>query len=177
MTTSLLVLAAFAALDPLRVVPTAPAEPDVRPRAAGLAGAITLLVIATGAWVSGPLVDWLSVSGSSARIAAGVAIVLVGLRDLLGPPLTPVPSLPGVRAGIVPIAFPAMLTPALVFLSVAGGHERGVAVATAALLPAVVVASIAVTLGRTGPTWARPFAAIGAGAIGALVVLDGVYAI
>ena len=177
MTASLLVIAAFAALNPLRVAPTAPAEPQVRRSAAVIAAVITAAGVTVTATLSGPLLDALSVTGSSSRIAAGVAIVLVSLRDLLVAPLSPNPSLPGALAGLVPIAFPAMLTPALVLLSVAAAHERGVWVALAALAPSIVVAAATISIGRPGPDWARPLLAVGAGGIGLLVVLDGVYAI
>ena len=94
------------------------------------------------------------------------AIVLMSLRDLLGPPLTPTPSLSGALAGLVPIAFPAMFTPALVLLSIAAAHERGVPVALAALVPAIAVAATTTALGRSGPSWTLPASAVAAGGSG-----------
>lgn len=177
MTLSLLILAGLAALNPWRVASTAPADPGDRRAAAVVAATVTAGCGWLAAGVSGPVVDVLSVSGSSARIAAGVAIVLVSLRDLVGPPLAPMPALAGRRAGLVPVAFPAMLTPAFVLLAIAAGHERGVATAVASVLPAIVMAAAAVGVGCTGPRWFRPLTAVAAGGIGTLVVLDGVYAV
>jgi small neutral amino acid transporter SnatA (MarC family) len=175
-TTTLLVLAGLGALNPLRA---AAASPDTdRARAVAVALAATTLAIGLAAWVSGPLLEAVHVTGPSARIAAGVALVAVSLRDLLGPAPAPEPALAGAGAGLIPLAFPVLFTPAVALLALAGGADRGVVTAVAALLPGLALAgAAALRPPRRGVgVGLRVIAGYAVGA-GALVTLDGVYGI
>jgi small neutral amino acid transporter SnatA (MarC family) len=173
MTATLLVLGMIVAINPFRAADAAP-EADPR-RAIGVAGlAVLVLVVIAGA-LSEPLLSAVGVTGASARIAAGVAMLASAVRDLFVSP-DPEPSLPGWRAGIVPLAFPVMFAPGVAMLAIAGASNRGVAVLVASTLPALVLTALAASagLGR------RLLVAVGGAAgalIATLVVLDGVYAI
>ena len=176
MTTTLLFLALLAAVNPIRVHAVRPDVVTVRVIA--FAGGVVIAAGTAFALLSGPLLDLVDVSVSSARIAAGVALVAVAARDALGPVPTAEPALAGDRAGIIPVAFPAALPPATALLMVASGADRGVGLTVATL---AVVLAIALAALR-GPNLAglRPLlAATGAAgvAVGVLVVMDGVLAI
>ena len=176
MTTTLLFLALLAAVNPLRVQAVGPKE--MKPGVLCYAGVVVLAVGTASACLSGPLLGLLDVSVSSARIAAGVALVAVAAWDAVGPVPRPEPSLTGSFAGIVPVAFPAVLNPATVFLIIAAGADRGAIRAVAVMTVVVVTAMTALCVPRLSPV--RPFlAAAGAGgaATGVLVVMDGVRAI
>lgn len=176
MTLTLLLLAGIAALDPFRASAAAPATARTR-AALGAAGAVLAGVVAA-ALVSGPVLDAVSVTGSSSRIAAGVALAAVSLRDLLAAPPAPEPGRVGLAAGLFPLAFPVLFTPAVALLAMAGAADRGVAVAVVGFLPglALVVPAIARPPARLVGAGLRTVAAAGV-ALGAFVVLDGVYAI
>lgn len=176
MTTTLLLLALVAAANPVRAHAVRP-DP-VSGGVLGWAAGVSMLAVVVAAAVSGPLLDLVDVSVSSARIAAGMALVIVAAKDALFSPPVPQPALSGDRAGLLPIAFPAILTPAAVLLVVAAAAHRGVVEAVLAGAVAVGVALLAVR----GPSlrFVRPLlASTGAAgvAIGVMVVLDGVRAI
>jgi len=176
MTLTLLVLAMIAAANPFRA---ASARDDNADRTTvGLALAATLLLVLIAAGVSGPLLELVDVAGPSARIAAGVALLVIALKDIFATPPIPQPALPGWQAGLVPLAFPVIFSPALALLAVAGAAERGVAVALFAAAVALVPAAVALLVGPTEPhrIWTGAVGGFGT-AIAALVVLDGVYAI
>lgn len=176
MTTALIVLAGLAALDPFRGASASPAAE--RGRAGATAAAVVLVAVAASALVSGPLLDAVSVTGSSARIAAGVALTAVSLRDLFASPPGAEPGRVGVAAGLFPLAFPVVFTPAVALVAMAAAADRGVVVAVAGFLPglALVAAAIARPTGRMVTPGLRTVAGAGT-AVGAFVVLDGVYAI
>ncbi len=179
MTLLLLFLAAVTALNPVRAAAVVPAESDVRREAVAIGVAVVVMLVVGTAVLSGPVLGWLSVTGASSRIAAGVALVVTSLRDVFAPAAVMEPALPGRRAGLIPLAFPTLFTPAVAMLALSAGHERGVLLASVGLLPAVVIAGVvAFWLGPDPPR--RPLiSAVGlAGvAVGALMTLDGVYAI
>ena len=141
MTTTLLFLALLAAVNPLRVQAVGPKE--MKPGVLCYAGVVVLAVGTASACLSGPLLGLLDVSVSSARIAAGVALVAVAAWDAVGPVPRPEPSLTGSFAGIVPVAFPAVLNPATVFLMIAAGADRGAIRAVAVMTVVVVTAMTA----------------------------------
>ena len=95
------------------------------------------------------ILEWLNVSGSSSRIAAGAAVLLVGIRDLFMQPPSPEPALKGWRAGIVPMAFPVILTPALAILAISAGSERGAATAVGVIGAAILLVAVIVSRERS----------------------------
>lgn len=100
---------------------------------AALAGVVLAAVIAE------PLVDGFGVSVESARIGVGVVVSLAGARDLVVAMPSPEPALRGRGAALVPIAFPVLLNPALVFLAFAVSLDHEVAVATLLAMPALAL--------------------------------------
>lgn len=176
MTFLLLTLGLVVAANPFRVAGTRPENGPVD--AALVAAGASVLGAAVFAAVSGPFFDAIDITGSSARIAAGVAVAAMGVKDMFTAPPAPTPALSGRWAGVLPIAFPAILTPAVALLVMAGAADRGVA-------PTLVAAGIAIAVAVLGLLTIAPRirrggqAAVGIAAvgIGALVTLDGVYAI
>jgi small neutral amino acid transporter SnatA (MarC family) len=177
MTLTLLVLAMIAAANPFRAVAARPADARY--------GVVVAAIAATGAFVlcsvvvSGPLLDLVDVTGPSARIAAGIALLVVALKDAFLAPPAAEPAPRGWRSGVVPLAFPVIFSPALALLAIAGAAERGAAVTLAAAAIALAPVALMLVFGpRTGPVRAMTASAgaLGTG-LAALVVLDGVYAI
>ncbi len=176
MTLTLLVLAAIAAANPFRAASASPAGD--RAPAVVVASSVSIGAVIVLAITSGPVLDTIDVTGPSARIAAGIALVAVSLRDVVAPPPKPEPGLAGWKAGLVPLTVPATFSPALAILAVAAGADRGVAVTTIAIAPALALAALAAM--RPPTRGLRPAAAIVGGfgaAIAAFVVLDGIYSI
>ncbi len=177
MSLTLIALAALCAANPFRLEACAPVSADTRRLSTVVATAFTLIAVGLFALLSDPLLEVLNVSGSSSRIAAGVAVVVVGIRDLFLQPPPPEPALAGWRAGIVPMAFPSLLTPALLILAVSAGSERGVVTAFGLVGAAVLLAGLIVVANVRG-TYRRAAAVGSAGVvIGTLLTLNGVTAI
>jgi len=175
-TTTLLFLALFAALNPVRVHAVRP-DP-IKPGVVGYAAALVIGVGAVFAMLAESLLDLVAVSGSSARIAAGMALVAIATRDLLGPVPSAEPALGGARAGLVPVAFPAAMNPATALLVIAASADRGV-VTTILVLACALTVTLMVLRGPKLPALRQLLTATGASgvAIGVLVVMDGVLAI
>ena len=176
MTTTLLFLALLAAANPIRVHAVRPGV--VTPGVLGYATAVVIGAGAVFAVLAESLLDLIDVSASSARIAAGVSLVVVSTRDALGPAPSAQPALGGDRAGLVPVAFPAMMSPATAGLMVAAAVDRGVGTALLVLACALTV-TLAIVRAPRLPACRPLLVATGAGgvAIGVLVVMDGVLAI
>jgi small neutral amino acid transporter SnatA (MarC family) len=177
MTLTLLVLAMMAAANPFRALAARPAGARLETLATAVLATLALTWVSAA--VSGPLLDLVDVTGPSARIAAGIALLVVALKDVFAAPPTPEPALPGWRGGMIPLALPVVFSPALALLAVAGAAERGVAftlmAAAIALVP--VAAALTIAPARQRVRAMTAFAgALGTG-LAALVVLDGVYAI
>ena len=177
MSSTLIALAAVCAANPFRVAACAPTDPDTRRQAATVATLLSLAAVGLLAVLSEPILDWLGVSGSSSRIAAGAAVLVVGIRDLLTQPPTPEPALDGRRAGIVPMVFPMILTPALAILAISAASERGAAPAVG-LIGAAILAVAATVVANIGGTHRRA-AVVGSFGVlfGTLLLVNGVTAI
>ena len=176
MTITLLILGFVAAANPSRVAAAAPERPS-RDLLVTF-GATFLGATFVTALLGGPLLDLIDITGPSARIAAGIALLVVALKDVILRPPQPEPALAGSKAGVVPLAFPVAFTPAVALLSIAGAADRGVAVAVGTAVAAVVIVA-AVILGPKALRSRVAVSTLGAAGAGiaALVVLDGVYAI
>lgn len=143
-------VAAIATVNPLRLWSGLPGgQRRERVELAGL-GAVTVVAALTFvAAASGPLLDALDISHPTARIAAGVAIVVIGVRDAFSPPATAEPSLPGRRAAVVPVALPHLFTPGLTLLALSAAADRGVG-------QAVLVMGLATGLVVLAALWPAP---------------------
>ena len=129
-------------------------------RIAVLLGAcVALAAAAVLAAAGGALLDRLDVSPESFRLAAGLVLAVEGARALVWPRPAAEPELPGLRAALVPVAFPLLLQPGVVVLVLAAGGEdveRRALVALAVALALVVV----VPQSRLLPAGARMLGAV-----------------
>jgi small neutral amino acid transporter SnatA (MarC family) len=160
-------LAFAAALNPLLTRLAAPG----RPAALALGALVALAAGAALAAAASVLLDALDVSPESLRLAAGLVLVLEGSRVLVLPRLGAEPALPGLGAALVPVAFPLLLRPGVVMLSLAAGGDGSVGEAVGALAAALVLVVLvgAVSMGpRT-----EPLLAAGARVLGALEIAAG----
>ena len=177
MSSTLITLAAVCAANPFRAAACAPTNVDIRRKAIAVAAVLSLVAAGSLAVLSESILEWLNVSGSSSRIAAGAAVLLVGVRDLFIQPPSPEPGLKGWRAGIVPMAFPVILTPALAILAISTSSERGAATAVAMIGAAILLVAVIVLTNARGTYW-RTATVGSAGVIcGTLLLLNGVTAI
>jgi len=137
----LIVFAAAAATNPGRMVSAAPTDPTAARKAIG-AGSVSLVGAGAAlAWWSGPLITMVDVSSSSAMIAAGIAVLVIGSRDALIAPPTLDIATSWRRSVAFPMFFPTMFTPGLALTAVAAGAERGVLAASLALLGGISVSA------------------------------------
>lgn len=167
-------VAAVVTVNPLRVWPGAPGR-SLRQRlgyASGGALAVLAAVLAVSD-LSGLARDALGISAPTARIAAGAALIVVGVRDMVAGPARVEPALPGWKAAIVPVAVPHLFGPGLGVLVVSAGADLGPERAGAAIGIALAVTAMLMILpspkGRAG---ARAVQA-GQALIGAAAVLIG----
>jgi small neutral amino acid transporter SnatA (MarC family) len=167
----LVALAVLATVNPARV-PLG--VPEARGRTALVAGAsVAALAIAAALLaVADPLLDALDISPESLRIAAGLVLVVGGVRALAAPRPSADPGLTGRSAAVVPVLFPLLLTPELALVVLSAGADEHNGAALAGLTTALVLAT-ASTLVRRTPVTDGPFAAA-ARLLGALLVLAGV---
>ncbi len=177
MSSTLIALAAMCAANPFRIAACAPAGAETRRSAAAVATLLSLAAVGLLAVLSEEILDWLNVSGSSSRIAAGVSVLVVGIRDLFIQPPPPEPALQGWRAGIVPMAFPAFFSPALAILAISAGSARGSGAALGVIGVVIALVGVMVVAGLRATYWRA--AAVGSAGvvIGTLLTLNGVTAI
>ncbi|RMH67012.1 MAG: hypothetical protein D6683_18160 [Actinomyces sp.] len=158
MSLRLALVAVLTGVNAWRLAPGVPGADAVeRIRRSVLGGAVFVAVAALVAGVSGPLLDAVSVTAPTARIAAGVALAVVAVRDLVTAPPSPEPSLAGDGAALVPLVFPYLANPGIVLLLLSVGHDRGVAAAAALALAAgaSLVAVAPVAPSRVTSRWWR----------------------
>ncbi len=175
------IVALLAALNPARAAFGVP-RAGGRRRAAGVAalggvgGAVIVLAIAL---LSGPLVNALDVSDPALRIAAGVVGALVGAIQLVRRPPAADPALPGLRAAIVPVAIPLVISPALLALSVSAHADHGGLLVTGALTVGVGLLVACTLVTHEGPAgrvlvWAARVTAAALLATSVLLVVAGI---
>ena len=177
MSLTLIAFAAVCAANPFRLGACAPAPVEARRQAVVVAVAVTLIAVGLFALLSKPILEMLNVSGSSSRIAAGVAVLIVGIRDLFIQPPAAEPALAGWRAGIVPMAFPTLLTPALLILAISAGNARGALAAFGIIGAVVSSAGLAVAANVRGNYWRAAAVGSAGTVVGTLLTLNGVSAI
>ncbi len=179
MTLQLAVLALCGTFNPGRIRRAAPDDLLLRREAIGASVASLVVLTAGFAWMSGPILDAIDVSGPNARIAAGIGLMIVATRDLFASAPKPEPGLPGRWAGVVPMAFPVAFTPASAAITIAIGADRGVSTTVVAAAPALAIMVLIGVAPIPDPwlTWMSRSVALFASVIGVVVTLDGVQAI
>lgn len=181
MTVSVAVIAALATINPLRLWSGLPGgQRGQRLELSAMGAGVVICVALVLATVAEPILDRLDISDPTARIAAGVAIVVIGVRDAFSGPALVEPALAGRGAAFVPVVVPHLFTPGLMLLVISASADLGVPVAVAGVSSAIVsVVVLAVWSAPTGP-WARAVRAghvLTAGlaiALGGALMLDGV---
>jgi small neutral amino acid transporter SnatA (MarC family) len=139
--------AMIAAVNPARVAVALAATPGRvrrRPLLVGTTAAGAALIV-IGAFGS-QLLDLLDLSDETWRIAAGAVAVLAGARRMVFDTAA-VPPLTAPRHGVVPVAFPVLLVPEVVVVTVLVGATEGVGTA---LLGAAVGLGPVLAVGRAG---------------------------
>lgn len=127
-----------------------------------------------------PLLGALDISDPTARIAAGVAIVVIGVRDSFSAPAEAEPALDGWRAALVPVAMPHLFAPGITLLAISASADRGLAVAVTVLMWAMLPVILAAVWPAPSGALARACRAghvLTAGlaiALGGSLMLDGV---
>ena len=149
--------------------------------AAGGALAVLAAVLAVS-YLSGLARDILGISAPTARIAAGAALIAIGVRDMIAGPAQVEPALPGWKAAIVPVAVPHLFGPGLGMLAVSAGADLGAERTGVAIGIALAVTASMMALpppkGRAGDRAVRAGHALtGAAAvlIGAALAVNGVF--
>jgi small neutral amino acid transporter SnatA (MarC family) len=164
MSFGLALLAVVAAANPARlrlgVERAAVPEPVLGPIALGalVTLAATAGLVAVGEWA----LRAIDVSPESFRLAAAVVLVLEGARRLVWARPRAEPVLAGGWAALVPVAFPLLLEPGLVFVALAAGADASTAAAfgSLALALALVAAVGFLPAGPLLPAAARLLAAL-----------------
>lgn len=168
MTFAFLAFALVAAANPCRLRLVLPE----RREAVALGALLALGAVAALAALGGPLLEALDISPESFRLGAALVLALEGARFLVFARPAAEPELPGLRAALVPVAFPLLLSPGVVALAVAAGGdgvEPEAVGATAAAFALVLAATLV-------PRDERAAALLVAGGrlLGALEVVAGV---
>jgi small neutral amino acid transporter SnatA (MarC family) len=114
----------------------------------------------------------LDISPESFRLAAALVLTLEGARALLSGPPTTTSALPGLRAALVPVAFPLLLQPGVVVLALAAGGD-GVSRPALGALAVALLLVIGTGLLPRGPR-AEALLAAGGRLLGALEIVVGV---
>ena len=176
----LFLVAALTTVDAPRVRGVVRAGPDARAVAA-LGAAVTLAGATVVAVAAEPLLDVLSISPATWRIATGLLLVATGLLAVGGPGPGPEPGLAGRRAALVPVAFPTLATPGLGALVIAGSVDLGVAAAVLGTALGLVPLPLLVPTGPEEPVRRRVLDGVGRLLAGGLVLVgfallfDGVF--
>ncbi len=181
----LIVAAVATAMNPLRLAAVSPVGRLVRRRATLQAlGAISLVSLLL-AWWSSPIIGSIDVSSSSATIAAGLALAVIGSRDTVVKPPVFEPMGGRVGVAVVPMFFPTLFNPAIAIMAIAAGAERGVGVTLIAVLLAAATVGLVAEVAalesvRSRPFWTRLAASVvglSCVVVGALVATHGVMSI
>jgi small neutral amino acid transporter SnatA (MarC family) len=143
-----------------------------RRAAVALGTLLALGAFAVIAAFGGRLLDAIDVSPESFRLGAAVVLALEGARALVFARPAPEPELAALKAGLVPVAFPLLLTPGVVALAVAAGGDGVEADAVGALAVALALVLAATLLPRG--TRSDALLAAGGRLLAALEIVAGV---
>jgi small neutral amino acid transporter SnatA (MarC family) len=172
MNTLLAIVAYMAALNPARTRLGIP-ENDNGGARMGLLGpgtAIGVLGLVGIAAISDPILDAVEISPETFRIAAGFVLVIVATWMMFVPIPTSEPVPDGFAARIWPVAYPRVISPETITLTLSIGASDGLGL----VLPGLgLAAGVLVALGplRAGPMTGRAMASLGRVAAVILVVV------
>ena len=172
MNTLLAIVAYLATLNPARTRLGIP-ENDNGGARMGLLGpgtAIGVLTLAGIAVVSGPLLDTVEISPETFRIAAGFVLVIVATWMIFVPIPTTEPVPDGFAARFWPVAYPRVISPETIILTLSIGASDGLG----SVLPGLgLAAGVLIALGpvRAGPLTRRVMSSLGRVAAVILVVV------
>lgn len=168
----LLVVAMVAAVNPFRsrvglAAPRIPIPATVVGAVVGMAGVAALAAVAAS------LLDLLQITPETFLIAAGLVAIVAGARTIFFPVPAEEPALPGWRQGLWPMAFPRILSPEVIALSLGLASQNGVTalVGAAAGGIAALVLLGGFSFGERGN---RVLTAVG-GVLGMLLVVVGIW--
>lgn len=119
MTFAFLLFAFVAAVNPCRQRLVMPERLAV----VALGCLLSLGAVACIAALGGALLEGLDISPESFRLGAALVLALEGARFLLFARPGAEPELAGLKAALVPVAFPLLLTPGVVALAIAAGGD------------------------------------------------------
>jgi small neutral amino acid transporter SnatA (MarC family) len=126
----------------------------VRVKAAREGALLTCACVIGLAAASGPLLDAFEVAPETFQIAAAMVIIAAGIVTFALPPRRS-ESLASARAAFVPVAYPILLSPAVVLLTISIGSTQGVLFAFGCLVTSLVLVIGAARPQRIGPgMWA-----------------------
>lgn len=168
----LLITAMVVAVNPFRARVGLGWEP-YRPQAVATGVVASLSGVALLAAVSAQLLESLEITPETFLLAAGLVAIIAGARDLFVPQPFVEPILEGWRSGLWPLAFPRLLSPEVIALSLALPSQRGIGFTIGAAAVGVVATGL-LALIRIGDRKCRFFAALGAIA-GMVLVVVGVW--
>ena len=134
---------------------------------AGVAGVAALAAVAAS------LLDLLQITPETFLIAAGLVAIIAGARTFLAPRPYDEPVLSGWREGLWPIAFPRILSPEVIALSIGLAAQNGVGPLVAASVAALVVLVVLTRL-RLADRGARFLTALGT-ILAMLLVVVGIW--
>lgn len=146
MTFAFLTFAFVAALNPCRLRLVVPE----RSAAVALGALLALGAVAAIAAIGGALLAALDISPESFRLGAALVLALEGARALVFARPAAEPELAGLKAALVPVAFPLLLAPGVVALGVAAGGDDVEPEAVGALAVALALVLV-MTLVPRGP--------------------------
>jgi small neutral amino acid transporter SnatA (MarC family) len=180
-TTTLLAVAALAALNPARTRLGIPETARGRARMGPLVLGTVLGVggAAVAAALSGPLLEALEITPETFRIAAGLVLAIAGLRTVVWPRPAEEPALEGRRSALWPVAFPRVFSPEVAALALTAGSIEGVAPTIAVLAGAGAVLMLLGVVPRRPVAdgvlrWVGAILAVLLVAAAAFVMIDGI---
>ena len=172
-------LACLAAANPARRAAALLGATRPSWRSTATAAVVTALVLGTLAAAAGGLLDALDIDTPTARLAAGLVLVVVALAQLVGGAPAALPGTTDRYAALVPLAFPLLLRPELALVGLSAGADHGVVAVLLVAVPLLltaVVSAVAPADDRLLEPTGRLLAAVGVLA-GVDLVVDGVIAL